>query len=571
MTPRRRSLATSPRVGVLFTGLTLALLLLAGTASAVADSTILEHGSSTRYLANSADPGLGMSWTGPLFIEDGAWSSGQFGIGFETAPEGSGAHALLRTVVPVGTVSIFTRTTFTISDPTDITAIRLGLDYDDGVVAWINGVEVYRSPEMAVAGSSWDAVPDSHESSNGAIPDYTPLVEISAEALPLLQAGDNLLALGVWSNDAEDLLLVPQVTIESTFQDTLTRGPYLQIVTPSRATLRWRTATPTHSVVYYGGAWGDLQSNGLMAYDGVLETEHSIEISQLFPATRYYYAIGSSEGILAGNNSQFFIETHPTPGPPIDTRIWVLGDSGFTGPAQRAVRDSYYAFTGGLHTDLWLHVGDVSQSQGTDEQYQAEFFDVYQEMMRKTALWPTMGNHDAINSESGSLTGPYYENFSLPAYGEAGGLPSGTEAYYAVDYANIHVIVLNSNDVNRTTGGDMLTWLELDLAATDKDWIIGIWHHPPYTKGHHDSDDPVDSGGRSWEMRGNVLPMLDDYGVDLVLCGHSHSYERSFLLDGHYGTSGAVWAQPLLRAVVPARRPLRHIGHVDRGHEDRPR
>ena len=62
MTPRRRPLATSPRIGVLFTGLTLALLLLAGTASAVAGSTILEHGSSTRYLANSADPGLGMSW-----------------------------------------------------------------------------------------------------------------------------------------------------------------------------------------------------------------------------------------------------------------------------------------------------------------------------------------------------------------------------------------------------------------------------------------------------------------------------------------------------------------------------
>ena len=39
------------------------------------------------------------------------------------------------------------------------------------------------------------------------------------------------------------------------------------------------------------------------------------------------------------------------------------------------------------------------------------------------------------------------------------------------------------------------------------------------------------------EMRENVVPILEDYGVDLVLTGHSHAYERSFLIDGHYGIS----------------------------------
>ena len=38
-------------------------------------------------------------------------------------------------------------------------------------------------------------------------------------------------------------------------------------------------------------------------------------------------------------------------------------------------------------------------------------------------------------------------------------------------------------------------------------------------------------------MRGHAVPLLEAYGVDLVLCGHSHSYERSYLLDGHYGLS----------------------------------
>ena len=56
----------------------------------------------------------------------------------------------------------------------------------------------------------------------------------------------------------------------------------------------------------------------------------------------------------------------------------------------------------------------------------------------------------------------------------------------------------------------MLTWLEADLASTAQDWIIAYWHHPPYSKGSHDSDDVADSGGRMTDMRANVVPILDD-------------------------------------------------------------
>jgi 3',5'-cyclic AMP phosphodiesterase CpdA len=90
----------------------------------------------------------------------------------------------------------------------------------------------------------------------------------------------------------------------------------------------------------------------------------------------------------------------------------------------------------------------------------------------------------------------------------------------------------------------MLTWLENDLAATDKQWIIAYWHHPPYSKGSHDSD------LETWsiEMRTNVLPILEAHGVDLVLTGHSHSYERSYLLNGHYGSSTTLTSGMVLDA-----------------------
>jgi hypothetical protein len=127
----------------------------------------------------------------------------------------------------------------------------------------------------------------------------------------------------------------------------------------------------------------------------------------------------------------------------------------------------------------------------------------------------------------------FYDIFTLPANGEAGGVASGTEAYYSFEYANIHFICLNSHDISRAPDGAMLTWLQQDLAANTRPWTIAFWHHPPYSKGSHDSD----TEGQMVEMRQNALPILENAGVDLVLSGHSHSYERSFLLDGHYGQS----------------------------------
>jgi MYXO-CTERM domain-containing protein len=139
-----------------------------------------------------------------------------------------------------------------------------------------------------------------------------------------------------------------------------------------------------------------------------------------------------------------------------------------------------------------------------------------------------MGNHEGRTSTSATQIGPYYEAYVLPAGAEAGGLASGTEAYYSFDYGTLHVIVMDSHQSSREPGDAMLTWLEADLAATAQEWVIASWHHPPYTKGSHDSD----TESLHIDMRENALPILEAGGVDLVLGGHSHIYERSHLLDG---------------------------------------
>ena len=99
------------------------------------------------------------------------------------------------------------------------------------------------------------------------------------------------------------------------------------------------------------------------------------------------------------------------------------------------------------------------------------------------------------------------------------------------------MISLDSHDSPRSPTGAMATWLinDLNYAQAYAEWIIAYWHHPPYTKGNHSSDDTSDP--RSGDMRQNILPILESQGVDLVLGGHSHTYERSYLIKGHYGTS----------------------------------
>lgn len=317
------------------------------------------------------------------------------------------------------------------------------------------------------------------------------------------------------------------LTIDAVSQSVV-RGPYLQCGTPNSVVVRWRTMNPTDSRVRYGTDPGILDG---IVNDLTVSTEHEIKLAGLEPARKYYYSIGSSAESLSGGDTCYFV-TAPLPESMRKSRIWVIGDTDGSLTNQKQVRDAYYTFTGAVQTDLLLGLGDLSD-QGRDTDYQKYIFDTYRSLLRNSTFWPCFGNRDGNYSSSSTQTGPYYDIFTLPKNGEAGGYPSGTEAYYSFNYGNIHFISLNSIDVSRQIDGPMLTWLANDLAFNTRPWVIAFWHHPPYSRGLYDSD--TDSVMK--EMREIVVPLLDDFGVDLVLSGHNNSYERSFLIDGHYGTA----------------------------------
>ncbi len=308
----------------------------------------------------------------------------------------------------------------------------------------------------------------------------------------------------------------------------LARGPYLQNGTSDAITLRWRTSEATASMVSYGPGPDELTSSLTVAG---LRTEHEIRIGDLPADARVYYAFGAPGRRLHGGELYFF-DTAPPPQSTKPVRVWVIGDAG-TGTQSQL--DVLAAAQPSLQPppQVWLMLGDNAYPSGSDDNYQRTVFDVYGDLLRNVVVWPTFGNHDAITSDSAKVSGPYYDMFTLPAAGDAGGVASGTEAYYSFDYGPIHFVCLDSSESDTTTEGPMLGWLQHDLGANTLPWLIAYWHHPPYSHGSHNSDFEQ----RLIDMRENALPILEAYGVDLVLAGHTHAYERSFYLHGFYGHS----------------------------------
>ena len=327
---------------------------------------------------------------------------------------------------------------------------------------------------------------------------------------------------------------------------TITRGPYLQLAHSNGITVVWRSSKELSSPnVKY---WLDGRDESLAVTKQIIvrkekgpealskvpegQVQYEATLSGLQPDSRYHYAICDGEKALVAKDDAYTFATHPEIGSAKKTRIWVVGDSGTGEQHQRDVHTAMRTYTQQSPIDFYLHVGDMAYGKGTDQQFQERFFEPYQRTLQEKVCWASMGNHEGFSSKGKTCVGPFYDAYVCPRNGEAGGLASGTETFYSFDYGNIHIICLNSHDIDRRPKGAMAQWLMKDLAATKAKWIIGFWHHPPYTKGTHDSD--VEK--QLVEMREYIMPILEDGGVDLVLSGHSHIYERSMLIDGAYHT-----------------------------------
>ncbi len=144
------------------------------------------------------------------------------------------------------------------------------------------------------------------------------------------------------------------------------------------------------------------------------------------------------------------------------------------------------------------------------------FKEIISRITNESEFYPARGNHD------GSFR-IFVENAGVP-----GNLP-----WYCIEKNTIHFIVLDSSS-DLSTDSNQYKWLLTDLEDIDEEtkFIVVMFHHPIFTS---------EAGGHTDDEKGwgpILLPLFEEYDVDLVFCGHVHAYERLFYNGIYFVTTG---------------------------------
>ncbi len=158
----------------------------------------------------------------------------------------------------------------------------------------------------------------------------------------------------------------------------------------------------------------------------------------------------------------------------------------------------------------FLALGDLQYENGTYDAFMTSYDPSFGRV--KDITKPAPGNHE-YNTDGAA---GYYQYFDAAAGDPAKG-------YYSYDVGGWHIVALNSNcgDVACGAGSEQEQWLRADLAAHPTACALAYWHHPRFSSGEHGDD----------VRMGDLFRAADEGGVDVILNGHDHHYERFALQD----------------------------------------
>ncbi len=207
-----------------------------------------------------------------------------------------------------------------------------------------------------------------------------------------------------------------------------------------------------------------------------------------------------------------------------------------------------------LNPGIVLNSGDLVARGDEYKQWKEQYFDPLRGLAEYVPIFPCLGNHErnAVH---------YYNYASVP--------DENGESYYSFDYGNAHIIALNSNmrDAPYARGKAQTEWLIKDLQANqDQEWLIIFFHHPLFrchpTRG-------ITSQRWVWQ------PIFEQYGVDLVVNGHDHYYQRTYSIGAYSGSrkkgvfhlisgGGGAGTYPIVPKIhAAARNRVHHITAMD--------
>jgi len=249
--------------------------------------------------------------------------------------------------------------------------------------------------------------------------------------------------------------------------------------------------------------------------DGFESSFFEVQIESLSPNTLYAYRVGNDD--FKSEWHQFTTANDQT----APLSFLYVGDAQnyILELWSRVIRNAYKKAP---EADFFIHAGDLVNN-AHDESEWNEWFAAGGFIHSEIPAIAVPGNHEYRSMDSNTPKGErvlsmqWNAQFGLPNNGPEELL----ETCYFIDYPDLKVIGLNSNrDIELQA-----RWLKKVLEENDKKWTVVTYHHPVFS---------ASRGRDNEELRKHWKPIFDQYGVDLALQGHDHSYAR-----------GAVYENPI--------------------------
>jgi hypothetical protein len=351
--------------------------------------------------------------------------------------------------------------------------LELRLRYEDGIAAWLNGVEVTREALRSRAPTALADRPHGPEWETF----YLPV------APGLLRLGPNVLAIEIHPSARHPVPAV-EVELRGRRDRGILRGPVLADVEVSSARIVVDTDPDLEAVLEWGtGTSFDHKERSPAG------SHHTFSLTGLPARSQIRYRVHA--GVTPPTTYTF----HTMPGPGDVIRIGIYGDVRGGHETHRKLVDQMLAEP----LDLVGVTGDMVL-RGADHADWQRFFAITQPLLAQVRYLPAIGNHDLGARTSRDV---------LPLPPGPPGRPEGAY-WYSYDLADVHLVALDSNAYELV---EQATWLEADLVAARARKvraIIVLTHDGPYSRGYHRGN--VDA-------RARYVPILARHHVDLVSGG----------------------------------------------------
>jgi len=302
------------------------------------------------------------------------------------------------------------------------------------------------------------------------------------------------------------------------------RGPYIEDLKFTSATLRWSTSVPAASWVEYGP---EGRCSQIMAISP-RKRSHSVTLQGLIPNTKFCYKVYVQNN--AGNGVQAPAEGHfrtlLTPERKTLSFLVVGNTSASSKGGTLAIKQKMARTMEEYPADFIIHTGNIA-ANGLDSGETYDFFKPYKFLLRSTPIFMTLGEDEygpmGKNGEGKSFLDDNFKKANAMPWGQ------GAPNYYYIDSAHARIIFLDTNNMYGISAAPGLSresaqyqWLKKTLAtAGGGRWKIVVMHHPVY------------SSGASEDRLSRLLgPLFDSEKVNLVIQGHQGAYERTTPISG---------------------------------------